>query len=157
MKRCAYLAVYKILPDALASSAYPTVLTMIDTLRAIVIPQLADVAIVPCPTLPTPLAPLTGGLRSVAKHTQHVLCGAAIEMVRVLFGIVAVPARVPLLAVEALDLDVAFVVFAAQGGGRRGDVLVRWAVCGKGPIGGQVVFGLELVWVLQVHGKGRCG
>jgi len=108
-----YLAMNIILPEALSTSAYATVITMIDPLRDVVIPQFADAAIVPCCSFAALLAKLTSRLGCRTKHTIHVLSLLSVQTMS-LYLVVTVPAREPLTAVEALYLYVALVVHASK-------------------------------------------
>jgi hypothetical protein len=111
--------VHKVLAQPFTQPTKPTVIAVIDALVAVVVPQLALVAVVPRSILAALHARLSGGLRRLAQHAEHVLRLLAVQVVgegQVVGGIVAVSAGVPLSAVEALNLDVAFVVHAAQVG-----------------------------------------
>ncbi len=106
-----YLAVEEILPNALANPADPTVVTVVDALFTVIVPQLAHGTIVPSCTFPTFLAPLTSWLSATAKHAEHVSSFLAIQRM-ILDLVVAKPARVPPLTGKALEFHVSFVMTA---------------------------------------------
>jgi len=105
----------KILPNTFPPSADPTVFAVIYSVRTIAVPKLTYIAVVPSRKLVAILAILARRLRGIADHAEHVLRLLAVQ--RVVFHIVvAVSACIPLPTVEALDLDVALVVLAAEAG-----------------------------------------
>ena len=103
----------KVFAQTFTNTANAAVVTVIDALVRVVVPQLADVAIVAGSRLAALGAYIAGTLRMTAEHAQHVLGIAARQ--RVLFRIVvAQPAGIPALACEALQLHVPAVVLTAQ-------------------------------------------
>jgi hypothetical protein len=111
-----HFTMHKVLAQPLSSSADPTIPTMIDALPRIVVPQLTYITIIPRRPLATLVTILASRLWGAAQHAQHILRGFAVEVVRGDCSIVAVAAGMPGAAVVALDLDVAFVVGAAEDG-----------------------------------------
>ena len=74
INKSTYLAMVEVFSQTLAPSAYSTIRTMVNFLLAVVVPELADVAIVAsclCPAILTVLGCL---LRCAACHAEHVLC-----------------------------------------------------------------------------------
>jgi len=111
-KRRPYLAMHVVLAQSRTSSANTAVYAVVDLFVAVVVPQLADFAIIACrlhPALHTVLARLLG--RATA-HTEHVLRLHTIQ-VMVFHGIVTVSTRVPPPTLVALHLDVALVVLTS--------------------------------------------
>ena|SRR5690242_1773726 len=99
--------------EAYAASANTTIRAVVDLLSRVVVPELADVAIIACRLYTTLNAGIRGLLWSATGHTEHVLRGLAVQ--RVVFDfVVAVSARVPVPAIIALDLDIALVVLTPQ-------------------------------------------
>jgi hypothetical protein len=102
----------KIFPKSLANSANPTIVAMINTFLAVVVPQLADIAIVVSCIFPALMATLGCRLGISTEHAEHVLRISANQRMLLDF-VVAEPARVPFLASEALKLDVSFIMLTA--------------------------------------------
>jgi len=88
---------------------------MIYPIRAIPIPKLTYIAVIPRRKLVAVLAVLARRLRGIANHAQHILRLLAVQRV-VFHVVVTVSTCIPFPAVEALDLDVALVVLAAEAG-----------------------------------------
>jgi hypothetical protein len=108
-----YLAVEKILAQPLANPAQSAVGAVVDGLVGVVVPELADAAVVVGRRLAALGARIRGLLRTSAEHAEHVL-GLAAGKDMVFNAVVAVAARVPPLARGALQLDVAAVVLAPE-------------------------------------------
>ena len=87
-----YLAMYVVLPKTFASPADSTIVTVVDTLGSIVIPQFANITEIPRGSLAACLAVLRCSLWCPTQHTQHVLCSFPIELVGRYSGIVTMPA-----------------------------------------------------------------
>ncbi len=102
----------EIFSKPLANSANPTIMTMIDTFLAVIVPQFADIAIVVCCIFPALMAILGCRLGMSTEHAEHVLCISANQRM-VLNLVVAEPARVPFPASRALKLDVPFIMLTA--------------------------------------------
>lgn len=109
----AYLAVIEVLAQTFPSSTNATVWAMVDFLFTVVVPQLANVAIVACSLRLAVFAGIARLLGRATRHAQHVLCHLSVQIV-VLDGIVAMSTRVPTATLEALHLDIALVVLAAK-------------------------------------------
>jgi hypothetical protein len=105
--------VEKVLAQPLSHPAQAAVGTVVDGLVRIVVPELADPAVVVGRRLRALGAGIRRLLRTPAEHTEHVL-GLLARQDMVLDCVVAVPARVPPLARGALQLDVSAVVLAAE-------------------------------------------
>ena len=99
--------------EAFAFSTYTTSIAMVDLLAAIVIPKLADIAVIPCRMLTAIDAVFRSSLGCSTRHAKHVLCHPPIEIV-VLNSIVTMPAGVPVPTLETLYFDVALVVLASK-------------------------------------------
>lgn len=102
-----------VFPEPFAPPADAAVVTVVDLLTAVVVPQLADVAVVACSLGAALHAVLGSLLRGAACHAKHVLRLLALQIV-VLDGIVTVAAGIPSPTVIALHLHVPFIVLAAQ-------------------------------------------
>lgn len=109
-----HLAVEEILAQALTDSAQAALGAVVDGLVRVVVPELADVAVVVGGRTAAPDARVRGALGAAAEHAEHVLRLLPRQDV-VLDGVVAETARVPPLAAGALQLDVAPVVLASEG------------------------------------------
>ncbi len=96
-----YLAVYEVFPEALADPTDATVIAMVYALVGIVIPQLADAAVVASGRLSTLDAYVSSSLGVAANHAQHI-SGFPPGEHMVLRLIVAKPAGVPFLARKTL-------------------------------------------------------
>lgn len=107
-----YLAVEKVLAQTLADAADAAIVAMINILLAIIVPELADTAVVLRGLFTTRFAPLRGRLSMPAQHAEHVLRFLPNKMM-ILDFIVAEPAGVPFLASITLQLHISLVVFAA--------------------------------------------
>ena len=145
----------EVLAQTFSSPADTTVWAVVDLLLAVVIPELANVTIVACGFRLTVLAHLGCWLGRTACHTQHVLCQLPVQ-VMVLDCIVAVPARVPAAAFEALHFDIALVMLAAEHKLPFGAVLLvvfamLCAVVVMGPIRGVRVALAQIVRDLGGH------
>ena len=70
----ALLAVEKVLVQSVANPADPTVWAMVNRLGGVVIPELADVAVVLCKLGVATVAVLGSRLNGLATHTEHHLC-----------------------------------------------------------------------------------
>jgi hypothetical protein len=113
----AAFAVNVVLAQALSATTDAAVITMIDALGAVVVPKLTLVAVVVGRVHTAVGACWPRWLRSAAEHTQHVASHFAVQGVRewqVARCIVTVSTRVPLVAVEALHLDIPAVVYATK-------------------------------------------
>jgi len=77
----ASLAVDIVLAEALSPPAYTTIITMVDSLTAVIIPELAYIAVIPCRLLTTVLAMFASRLWSAASHTEHVLSFSTVQVV----------------------------------------------------------------------------
>jgi len=109
--------VHKVLPQAFAKTTDPTVIAVIDTLVAVVIPELADRAVVICCPFQTVRANFCSGLWRSTELAEHVPCHLAAKGMwegKIAGLIVTVSAGEPVVAVETLYLDVSKVVHAAQ-------------------------------------------
>lgn len=95
------------------ASANTTIWAMIDLLSRIVVPKLADVAIIASRLNTTHPAGVRRLLRGATSHAEHILCGLAVQRV-ILDCVVAVSTSVPVPAIVALDFHVALVVLTAQ-------------------------------------------
>jgi hypothetical protein len=157
----ALLAVDIVFAETFALSANATIDTMIDLLAAVVVPELAYIAVVPRRVLSTVDAILSGCLRGPTSHAEHVLCHPPVQVV-VLNSIVTMPTGVPVTALMALDLHVALVVLAAK---RRAifcgikvlifALVVRIIVGRAQPVGGLRIPGMQVERVLGID-IGRC-
>jgi hypothetical protein len=87
----------KVATQTLADATQPAVGTVVDGLVGVVVPQLANAAVVVGRRLPALGARVRRLLRAPAQHAKHVLSLLPREGV-VLDGVVAVAARVPPLA-----------------------------------------------------------
>ena len=97
----AFLAVEEILAETLAQSADTAVVAMIDALVRVIVPELADGAVVECCVLAAHSAGLRDGLGGAAEHAKHVSGFSSGEDVVFCF-VVADSAGVPAFAVAAL-------------------------------------------------------
>jgi hypothetical protein len=68
----------EVFAQTFASSADTAVWAMVDLLFAVVVPQLADIAIVACSLQLAVLAVFCRFLRCSARHAQHVLCSTSV-------------------------------------------------------------------------------
>ena len=109
----ANLAVDIVLAEALSPPAYTTIITMVDPLTAVIIPELAYIAVIPCRLLTTVLAMFASRLWGAANHTEHVLSFSTVQVVRFYF-VMAVTTSVPPTALKALDFNIALVVLATK-------------------------------------------
>lgn len=110
-----------VFPETCTTSADTAIWTVVDLFPCIVVPELADVAVVARRLHATFLTRVSCLLRCSARHAKHVLCCFPVQCM-VLNFIMAVPARVPVSTLVALDLDIALVVLAAQ------DELLFWVI-----------------------------
>lgn len=110
-----YLAVEEVLAKSLANSTNSTVVTVIYALLTVIVPKLANIAVVLSSLLVAVSAILCCRLSMAAQHTQHVLRIPANERM-VLDCIMAKPTRVPFFTSIALQLDIPLIVLAAQDG-----------------------------------------
>ena len=88
-----------------------TVRAMVDFLFAIVVPQLAYIAVIAgslCLTIAAMVGCLLG---SSACHAEHVLGSPSVQMV-IFYGIVTMSTGIPMPALKALYLDIALVMLA---------------------------------------------
>lgn len=108
-----YLAVEEILAKTYTSSADTAVIAVVNILERVIIPELANVAVIARRRHSAVDADVRCALGAGAQHAQHVLGGLPDEGV-VLGRIVTEPARVPFVAGRALRLHVSPVVLAAQ-------------------------------------------
>lgn len=101
----------KILPQTFSTPADTAVGTMIYAPCAIIVPKLANVAVMPCRSDLAMSAKFRRGLRRRAEHAQHSPRLSAVQVV--IFSLVmAMTARVPPVAIKALDLHVSLVMLA---------------------------------------------
>lgn len=107
-----YLAMVKVFPKALTDPTDSAIITVIDAFLAVIVPELADSAVVPCSTLTTLYTMFRGGLGGAAEHTKHILRFFSIKGV-VLHFIMAKSASVPPFAGRTLQLYISFIVGAA--------------------------------------------
>jgi hypothetical protein len=108
---------HKVLSQTFSNPTNTTIITVINPLIRIILPQLALAAVIPRRVFSTLNALLSGRLRRTTKHAEHILRHLTIQRVRKwqVFGIVvAVPAGEPPLAVVALNLDIPLVVHASE-------------------------------------------
>jgi hypothetical protein len=158
------LAMNVVLAQADSAPADSAVHAMIDFLAAVVIPQLADIAVIPRGLCPAVGARVPCRLGSPACHAHHVLGLFAIQVMR-LYGIVAVPTCVPSPALEALHLDIPLVMLASKSEGLLVVVsvlslaIVCFGVLGGYPLRRGCVSRTQIERVLRVDfgsgGKGR--
>lgn len=90
---------------------------MIDAFCAVIVPELAFGTVVVCRVHAAIGARGAGGLRGTTEHAQHVPCHFTIESVgkgQIWRRVVAVSTWMPLVAVEALNLDIPAVVRTSQ-------------------------------------------
>jgi hypothetical protein len=120
-----YLAMHEVLPNALPASANSTVRAMVDALTPIIIPKLANIAIIPCAPFTALFAPLSCSLRRKAQHTKHIFCSSSVQVMIGLISIVTMPARIPFFAIITLDLDIPFIMLAPKFGRWWCKILVR--------------------------------
>lgn len=108
---------HEILTQTLSQPAKATVIAVVNAFVAVIVPQLALVAVIPSRVLAAIHARLAGGLGSLTQHAEHILRLLAIEVMsegQVVRRVVAVSAGIPLSAVEALHFDVSLVMHASQ-------------------------------------------
>lgn len=104
---------YIISTQACASPAYAAINAMVYFLVAVVIPQLADLAVVARSLHPTMYTILASLLRGSTAHAKHILRLRSIQIM-VLDSVVTVATGVPPATGEALHLDIALVVLASK-------------------------------------------
>ena len=107
-----YLAVEEVLAKSLANSTNSTIVTVIYALFTVIVPKLANIAVVLSSLLIALSAILCRRLSMAAQHTQHVLRVPANESM-VLDCIMAKPTCVPFFTSTTLQLDIPVVVLAA--------------------------------------------
>ena len=103
----------EVFPQAFPHPADPAVVTVVYALVGVVVPELADVAVVTGGRFAALDAHFSRPLRIAAEHAEHVLRLSPRQDV-VLGVVVAQAAGIPALAGEALQLDVAPVVLAPE-------------------------------------------
>src|SRR2546421_10250740 len=103
----------KVFPQTLSESADATIIAVVNRLLWIIIPKLANGAVVASSLISARVASLRCSLRSVAQHAQHVF-GLCSWKWMVFHVIVTKSASIPTPARAALHFDVAFVVFTAK-------------------------------------------
>ena len=102
----------EILAEPLADSANSTIITVVYAFLAVIIPKLADIAVVLGSLLVTMSAIPCRRLSMSAKHAKHILSVSTNE--RMIFnGVMAEPASIPFLASVALQLDISMIMLAA--------------------------------------------
>ena len=150
-----YLAVLKILSQPLAFPTDSAVWTVIDTLRTIVVPELAYIAIVPRRELATVSALARSRLRRSTQHAEHVARFRTIQ--RVVFDRVVTEATcIPAATGGALDLDIPLVVLATKEGLFIQDlVFLKFYALRRRAVGGNGVFGTEVVVLVCFTGYSR--
>lgn len=104
-----------VFPKTLTPPADTAVRTVVDLLPAVVVPQLADVAVVARRLCATLVAGFCCLLRRPTDHAKHVLCPLPVQCM-VFHFVVTVTAGVPVPTLVALDFDIALVVLTAQHG-----------------------------------------
>lgn len=104
---------YVILPEALTPPANAAVGAVIDLLIAVVVPKLAQFAVVTRRLGPALRAVFSSLLRRPTHHAKHVLRLDPVQIV-VFDRIMTVPASVPPPTLEALHLDIALVVLTSE-------------------------------------------
>jgi hypothetical protein len=109
----ACLAVEEVLPQPFAESTDTAVITVIDRLVRVVVPQFADVTIVMCRWYLALLTHLANRLWGIAEHAEHVFRFSPRESM-VLCLIMAEPTCIPSLTSAALQLDIPHVMNAAK-------------------------------------------
>jgi hypothetical protein len=148
---------HEILPQTFASSADSAVRTVVNWLCAVVVPQLANVAVIATALCQAIAAALCRLLWRPTHHTKHVLCAPPVQLM-VLSSVVAMSASVPTAAVIALHLDVALVMLAPELGFHVGSIVVSCCLVCRIVLrsvrrGG--VSRTQVVWVLRVDvGRG---
>jgi hypothetical protein len=146
--------VVKILSEAFTSPADAAVGAVVDLLGAVIVPQLADVAVVASSFCLAVAAVTSRLLWSLAHHAEHVLRTPPIQLM-ILNGIVTVPASVPSTAFKTLHLHIPLVMLAAENGLPICSLLVLFLLRS---VRGSGVSGPQIVWVLGVDiGRGREG
>lgn len=95
------------------TSTDAAVWTVVDLFPCIVVPKLADIAIIACRLNATLLAGIRCLLRCSARHAKHILCRLPVQLV-IFHLIVAMAAGVPMSTIIALDLHIALVMPTAQ-------------------------------------------
>ena len=108
-----HLAMKEVLAQALTHTTDPSIVAMVYALLRVIIPQLAYIAVVPCPSLAAHGALFRGRLRATTQHAEHVLRFSAIQHV-VLDRVVAESTCVPAIARRTLQLDIPLVMRATQ-------------------------------------------
>ena len=98
-----YLAMEKVLSQALANATDTTVIAVIDVLVGIrvIVPQLAHIAVIPCPSAAAQSTLFCGRLGAATEHAEHVLCLSPVQHV-VFYSVMAKSARVPATASRTL-------------------------------------------------------
>lgn len=143
--------------QARTPSANAAVWAMVDLLPRVIVPELADAAVVARRLYAALGARVGCRLRGATGHAQHVLRRLAVQGV-VLDVIVAVSTRVPTATVVALHLDIAPVVLTAQHELIAMLVLVVLVVCMvEGAVGWACVGWAQLVRIARVDVRGRRG
>ena len=148
-----YLAMLEIFPQPLALPADAAVGTVIDALRAIIVPQLADVAIIPRRKLATISTLACRGLGRLTEHAKHVARFWSIQ--RMIFNsIMAKATGIPAATVMTLHFDVALVVLAPKNGPLI-VFLVVFILCPlrAGIIRGICIFRAQIVVLIGVGGR----
>ena len=101
MKDSPYLAMKEILPETLSDTTNTTIVAMIDALVRIIVPKLANIAVIPSTSLPTHSACFRCRLRTATEHTEHILRFLTVQHV-VLYSVMTEAAGVPSMACGAL-------------------------------------------------------
>jgi hypothetical protein len=102
-----------VLAKSLPAATDSAVIAVINRLFPVIVPQLADRAVIASSDCTAGLAPLVGWLRRLAQHTEHKL-GFPPFQGMILDGVMAEPASIPSLASETLELHVPSVMLTAQ-------------------------------------------
>ena len=98
------------------TSAFPTdatIIAMIDALIRVVIPQLANVAVIPSGSFTTPYTEFSSSLSTTTNHAEHIL-GVLTNKNMIFCFIMAQPTSIPSVAGGTLKFDISFIVFTAQ-------------------------------------------
>lgn len=103
----------EILAKAHASTAYATIVTMVDGFALTIFPQMANITVIVSGFLATVNTHIGSLLWCCAKHAEHV-SGLCTNEVVVFIRIVAETACIPFLTSEALQFDIPFVVLASK-------------------------------------------
>ena len=152
-----YLAMVEVFAQTRASPADAAIWAVVDALLAVVIPKLANIAVVTCGWGLAIDAVVSRLLRRSASHAEHVLGQLPVQIV-VFYCIMTVSASVPVQAVETLHLYIPLVVLAPKRGRISRSivlfllailsycVLPRWAICRIGVARSQTVrvFGVDV-------------